>query len=91
MRDGDRHRDDPPLEDEAVVEGAVLAFLIAEHPTAPTLAELVAELSGDAESFAERDAVERAVRDLAAVGLAHHRGGFVWPTRAALRFARIRR
>jgi hypothetical protein len=31
------------------------------------------------------------VRDLAAVGLVHRQGAFVWPSRAALRFARVRR
>ena len=34
----------------------------------------------------ERDAVERAIRDLTAVGLLHHEGSFVVPTRAALDF-----
>jgi hypothetical protein len=91
MQDRGSHRDGPPAGEDAGVEGAVLAFLLAEHPTGPTLAELIAELTGDAREFAERDAVERAVRDLSAVGLVHRQGDFVWPTRAALRFARVRR
>lgn len=73
-------------EDESV-ESAVLHQLLELHPTRLTLAELVRELGGDSESFAERDAVERAVRDLGAVGLLHRREHFVEPTRAALRFS----
>lgn len=73
-------------EDESV-ESAVLRQLLELHPTRLTLAELVRELGGDGESFAERDAVERAVRELSAVGLLHRGERFVEPTRAALRFS----
>lgn len=73
-------------EDEGV-ESAVLRQLLELHPTRLTLAELVRELGGDHASFAERDAVERAVRDLSAVGLLHRGEHFVEPTRAALRFS----
>lgn len=73
-------------EDESV-ESAVLRQLLELHPTRLTLAELVRELGGDGESFAERDAVERAVRELSAVGLLHRGEHFVEPTRAALRFS----
>jgi hypothetical protein len=72
-------------EDEGV-ESAVLRQLLDLHPTRLTSAELMRELGGDEGSFAERDAVERAVRDLAAVGLVHKGADFVTPTRAALRF-----
>ena len=73
-------------EDEAV-ESAVLHQLLDLHPAQLTLEELKREMGGERE-FADRDALERAVRDLAAVGLVH-RGGteFVVPTRAALRFS----
>ncbi|HEU4463088.1 MAG TPA: hypothetical protein VFR75_10905 [Solirubrobacterales bacterium] len=75
-------------EDESV-ESAVLHQLLELHPTRLTLAELVREMYGDSDGdgFAERDAVERAVRDLSAVGLLHRRERFVEPTRAALRFS----
>lgn len=73
-------------EDESV-ESAVLRQLLELHPTHLTLAELVRELGGDRGGFAERDAVERAVRDLSAVGLLHQGDQFVEPTRAALRFS----
>ncbi|HEX6601301.1 MAG TPA: hypothetical protein VF030_01535 [Solirubrobacterales bacterium] len=72
-------------EDESM-ESVVLRQLLDLHPTRLTLAELVRELGSDGGSFAGRDAVERAVRDLAAVGLLHKGEEFVAPTRAALRF-----
>lgn len=72
-------------EDEGV-ESVVLRQLLDLHPTRLTLNELVREMGGHRGGFAERDAIERAVRDLAAVGLLHQGDGFVTPTRAALRF-----
>jgi hypothetical protein len=47
---------------------------------------IVRELGGQPESFALKDAVERAVRELTAAGLAHRSGEVVLPSRAALRF-----
>ena len=73
-------------DDDAATESAVLQQVIALHPTQVTLEELVRELAAEAAGFAERDAIERAVRDLTATGLLHHRDGFVLPTRASLRF-----
>lgn len=75
------------LAEDETVESAVLRQLLELHPTRLTLAELVRELGGDRGDFAERDAVERAVRDLSAVGLLHRSEDFVEPTRAALRFS----
>lgn len=72
-------------EDEAV-ESAVLHQLLDLHPAQLTLEELKREMGGGRE-FADRDALERAVRDLAAVGLVHRGAEFVIPTRAALRFS----
>lgn len=72
-------------EDESM-ESAVLRQLLDLHPMRLTLAELVRELDSDGGSFAGRDAVERAVRDLTGVGLLHKETEFVTPTRAALRF-----
>lgn len=74
-------------EDEGV-ESVVLRQLLDLHPTRLTFTELVREIGGDRDGFAERDAIERAVRDLAAVGLLHQ-GDFVTPTRAALRFSEL--
>lgn len=79
------------LAEDERVESAVLRQLLELHPTRLTLAELVRELGGDQDEdsgrFAARDAVERAVRDLGAVGLLHRDARFVEPTRAALRFS----
>jgi hypothetical protein len=75
------------VEDENV-ESAVLRQLLDLHPTQLTINELRRELGSD-DGFAERDAVERAVRDLAAVGLIHQGREFVVPTRAALRFSQL--
>ncbi|HET8565576.1 MAG TPA: hypothetical protein VFL77_03785 [Solirubrobacterales bacterium] len=75
-------------EDESV-ESAVLRQLLDLHPTRLTLEELLREVSGGRDSFAEHDAIDRAVRDLAAVGLLHRGEEFVAPTRAALRFSEL--
>jgi len=76
--------------EDAVIESAVLQRLLDLHPTQLTLAELVRDVGGESAGFAERDAVERAVRELSGAGLVH-RGGepFVVPTRAALRFSEL--
>jgi predicted transcriptional regulator len=72
-------------EDEAV-ESAVLHQLLDLHPARLTLDELKRQMGADRESFADRDALERAVRDLAAAGLLYRQTEFVEPTRAAVRF-----
>jgi hypothetical protein len=76
------------VEDEGF-ESAVLRQLLDLHPTRLTVSELTRELGGDRGGFAERDALERAIRDLAAVGLLHRGEEFVAPTRAALRFSEL--
>ncbi len=53
-----------PAEEDAQTQRAVLALLLAEHPTQLTCSEFVRELSADPDAFAARDDVERAVRDL---------------------------
>jgi hypothetical protein len=76
-------------EQDEAIEAAVLLSLIAFHPGRMTAEELVREIAGSGPGFGERDAVGRAVRDLAAAGLVHRDGSFVEPTRAALRFSRL--
>jgi predicted transcriptional regulator len=73
-------------QEDMAVESAVLQQVLALHPTAVTVEELTRELGEERDSFAERDAIERAVRDLAGAGLVHRSEHFVLPTRAALRF-----
>jgi hypothetical protein len=74
------------VDEDRAQESAVLQHVLALHPTAITIEELVRELDPDLDSFGQRDAIERAVRDLAGAGLLHHRDSLVLPTRAALRF-----
>lgn len=75
--------------DDLTTESAVLQQLLDLHPAQLTVAELVREIGGEQPGFAERDAIERAVRDLGGVGLLHRRDDFVLPTRAALRFSEL--
>ncbi|HEU4392560.1 MAG TPA: hypothetical protein VFR04_02860 [Solirubrobacterales bacterium] len=75
-----------PAAEDAATESAVLQQVLELHPVLVTVAELVREIGGESPDFARRDAIERAVRDLTAVGLLHHHDAFVMPTRAALRF-----
>jgi hypothetical protein len=78
-----------PMAADDATESAVLQQVLALHPAQVTVAELVREVGGESPGFAERDAIERAVRDLTGVGLLHDRDAFVLPTRAALRFSEL--
>lgn len=75
----------PAAEDRAT-EAAVLRQLLALHPVQLTAEELSREIGAEEDDFALRDAVERAVRELAAAGLVHRNGEVVLPSRSALRF-----
>jgi len=75
--------------EDRAIEAAVLQHVLALHPAILTLEEIARELGGEDGSFAERDAVERAVRDLIAVGLLHTSDSLVLPSQAALRFDRL--
>lgn len=78
-----------PAEEDAAVTAAVLRHLLALHPAQVTLDELIREMAGGAAGFDHRDAIGRAVRDLAGVGLLHRNGDLVFPTRAAFRFSEL--
>jgi hypothetical protein len=75
-----------PAAEDAATEAAVLQHLLALHPAQVTLAELVRDVGGESPGFEQRDAIERAVRDLAGAGLLHRHDSFVLPSRAAIRF-----
>lgn len=77
------------LAEDEDFESVVLQRLLDLHPTRLTVSELTRELGGERIDFAERDALERAVRDLAAAGLLHQSEDFILPTRAALRFSEL--
>jgi hypothetical protein len=74
-----------PSAQDTAIEAAVLRQLLALHPIQLTVGELSREIGGEAGDFAQTDAVERAVRELATAGLAHRNGEVVIPSRAALR------
>jgi hypothetical protein len=78
-----------PAAEDAATESAVLRQILNLHPVLVTVAELVREVAGESPGFAERDAIERAVRDLTGAGLLHSHEDFLLPTRAALRFSEL--
>ncbi len=87
MTPGEMDETRPPSEEDAVVEAAVLQQLLFLHPAQLTFDELLRELAGGRGGLRrQRDAVERAVRDLAAAGLLHRNGELLAPSRAARRF-----
>ena len=75
--------------EDAAVESAALRRLLDLHPIQVTVEELVLDLASDPDDFAERDAVERAVRELVRCGLAHRVGDLAIPSRAAIRAAEL--
>ncbi len=86
-RSDSEHRNEATNEErDAAIDFAVLVLLLHRHPAQLTVAELKREIVEDQDSFAQLDAVERAIRDLAGAGLLHRHGEFAIPTRAALRF-----
>jgi hypothetical protein len=83
---GDRDRIRSTAEEDRAFESAVLQHVLSLHPAAIVLEDLARELDANASSFAEHDALERAVRDLCGAGLLHRSGPLLLPSRAALRF-----
>jgi predicted transcriptional regulator len=75
---------DPTTESEDErSQRAVLALVLAQHPSQLTVYEIVREAGEDS------DAAERALRDLVGVGLLRREGASVLPTRPALHFERL--
>jgi hypothetical protein len=68
----------------SAVRAATLELLLFHHPTLLSVDELVRLVAVDPESFAERDAIEAALGELVAAGLAHRLGSFVFATHAAV-------
>lgn len=71
-----------PQEDDDRYRRVVVLLLLSVHPATLVEAEVEREIVED-ESFASRDAVAQALRDLAAAGVIHRRDGLVTLTRAA--------
>lgn len=67
-------------------QASVLRHVLSIYPEVLTQDELIREMTGGASSpgYAERDRIERAVRDLIAGGLLHEDAKLVLPTRAAV-------
>jgi hypothetical protein len=84
VREREEKRD--AADDDRAIQAVVLRQALTLHPAQLTVEELVLEIAADPADFATRDAIVRAVRDLARSGLLHRNGDFVVPTRAALRF-----
>jgi hypothetical protein len=78
-----------PAQEDAATEAAVLRQVLTLHPLQITFDELLRDVAEKPGDFAQRDAVERAVRELAAAGLLHRNDDFVLPSRAALRFDQL--
>lgn len=68
--------------DDACTQRAVLSLVLNEHPACLAASEIEREIGAD-------DSTERAMRDLAGVGLLRREGASVLPTRAALYFDRL--
>ena len=75
-----------PAAEDTAIESAVLQHVLALYPIQVTLSELVRDVGGESAGFEQRDAIERAVRDLTGAGLLHRHDSFVLPSRAAIRF-----
>ena len=75
-----------PAEEDRRLQQAILALLILEHPAQRSIDEVIREMTDRPDDPMARDAVENALRDLVAAGLAHRHGAFVFATRAAIRF-----
>lgn len=67
---------------------AVLAFLLTTHPAVLTTDEVLRAVAAD-DSFAEHDAIGRAVHDLGSAGLVHRLERFVLLTQAAVQTAAL--
>jgi hypothetical protein len=78
-----------PIQEDAATEAAVLRQVLVLHPLQVTFDELLRDVADEPGGFAQRDAVERAVRELTAAGLVHRNDDLVLPSRAALRFDQL--
>ena len=68
---------------------AVLELLLDHHPGLLSTEEVVREMTAGAETFAERDPIEVALRELVEAGLAHRLGAFVFASHAAASFRQL--
>lgn len=74
---------DPDQEDRAM-QVALLHHVLDEHPTLLSRSDLIRELSDDVDDWVQRDALERAISELAKQGLLRCLSDYVLPTRPAV-------
>jgi Fe2+ or Zn2+ uptake regulation protein len=72
------------------LQQAILALLVHEHPAQRCVDEVIRELTDQPQDPMQRDAITNALRRLAAAGLIHRHGAFVFATRAAVRADQLR-
>ena len=72
------------------MQRVVLGVVLREYPVLLSFPALAFELSEDPCDFLAAYALARAVRDLVIEGLLHSNGYLILPSRAALRFERLR-
>lgn len=78
-----------PDELDRQTQHAVLQFALECDPALLSDEEIVLAIAVDPDDAGERDSVIRALGELSANGLMHHRNGFAQPTRAATRAAQL--
>jgi hypothetical protein len=86
----ENERDQSPTErEDARWQAAVLGLVLTEHPHQLSKHELECEVLGLNPSLPERDACQRAIDDLARVGLLRSCEEVILVTRPALRFSEL--
>jgi hypothetical protein len=68
---------------------ATLELLLDYHPGLLSVEEVTREMTAASKSFAKRDEIEVALRELVEAGLAHRIGSFVFASHAAAGFRRL--
>jgi hypothetical protein len=76
---------DTPAEEDLKWQGRVLGLIIYEHPHYLSEHEIVRELVGEKPTFAEKDAVKRAIEEVVRAGLFRRCESLVLLTHAAKR------
>jgi hypothetical protein len=71
------------------VRPAVLELLLEHHPALLSTEEVAREMALGDDSFARRDEVDVALRELVGAGLAHRLGAFVFASHAAVCIRRL--
>lgn len=84
-----RRRVPSPAQEDEIIERSILTQVLVLHPAQPSILELALRMDRDWQDFAQKDAVERAVRELSRDGLLACDCRRIWPSRAALRFEQL--